>query len=239
MDNYNKKSIIDIYTTLSRSWGLWTSEKDIITKYSNLCDSIIDIGCGTGRVAIGLALIGYDHITALDISDLMITRAIEESKRMNLDNYINHIIADISNYEENEKYDLAIFSYNGIHCIKGDIQRKNAIKNIAKLLKKNGTFIFTTHQCIDDTSSKYYDFWEKRKNEFRAVNETMNDYKDLLIEDCGEEIYNHFFEYKDIYNLLVSDFTIEKTFLRDYEYKEHTKITSVSNNCLFWICKKI
>jgi putative methylase len=62
---------------------------DVINK------TVIDLGCGTGRLAIAAALLDAKEVTGVDIDKTAIKQAIENAARLGLQARINWIIADI------------------------------------------------------------------------------------------------------------------------------------------------
>jgi putative methylase len=58
--------------------------------------TVLDLGCGTGRFALGAAYLGAKYVVGIDIDRIAIKTAYETSKRLNLNRNINWIIGDIS-----------------------------------------------------------------------------------------------------------------------------------------------
>ncbi|MHA1786273.1 MAG: METTL5 family protein [Candidatus Helarchaeota archaeon] len=58
---------------------------------------IVDLGCGTGRLAIGAALLGAREIIGVDIDEEAIEIAKNNSQMMNID--VNWIVSDVENIQ--------------------------------------------------------------------------------------------------------------------------------------------
>lgn len=238
MEQNNSEKLSIEYTELNDWWGLWNSEKETILEYCSYSDNILDIGCGAGRVCIGMHDLGYKNITAIDIDENMISQA----KLKTPSGYrINYLCGDITDIRLNTLFNVAIFSYNGIMSIIGSENRKKAFDNIYAHLEDGGKFIFTTHLGISDSMSQYLPFWQERRYQYKLNNKEIDDeFFTLQVEDKGVPILQFFAYDTDILkDLNSSGFDLIHTFRRDDCFIEKDIITNNTNNCRFWICKKI
>jgi ubiquinone/menaquinone biosynthesis C-methylase UbiE len=145
-----------IYTEKAMT-GLWKSEKILIEKYFTKGSSVLDIGCGTGRTTIPLIRLGY-KVMGVDITPAMISNAKKIAKKLRLK--IAYEVGDATKLRFNdEKFDNAIFSCQGCTQIPGNLNRIAAIKEINRVLKRGGIFIFTTHVR---TITGFKIFWAKQ-----------------------------------------------------------------------------
>ena len=189
-DYYNRQDCMKKYSEDVDGVKLWASEKHIIAKYIKKTDKILDIGCGAGRTTINLCKDGYTNITGLDIAGNLLAFAKDYCKQNNLD--IDFVEQSATNIKfENETFDAVIFSYNGFMCIPGEENRKTALKEICRVLKPSGVFVFTAH---DRGNPKFSKFWAEEKIRFETgqANPRVEKYGDRFMPDeFGVESYIH------------------------------------------------
>lgn len=101
---------------------------------------VIELGCGTGRVAIPIALSGID-IVGLDSSSLMIKRARQKANQTEVSN-LRLIQADMIEFKFDDKFPLAIVPFHGLLSLLSlkDIER--TLLNIRRHLTPEGKLIF-------------------------------------------------------------------------------------------------
>jgi 2-polyprenyl-3-methyl-5-hydroxy-6-metoxy-1,4-benzoquinol methylase len=103
---------------------------------------ILDVGCGTGRHSIELSKRGY-QVTGIDLSETLLERAREKAKMLNLQiDFLHHDARDLP--FENQ-FDLAIMMCEGgFPLMETDEMNYEILRNVAKSIKEDGKFIFTT-----------------------------------------------------------------------------------------------
>jgi putative methylase len=58
--------------------------------------TVLDLGCGTGRLALGAAFLGAKHVVGVDIDENAIQVAVQNSVKTGLKGKVNWVVADIS-----------------------------------------------------------------------------------------------------------------------------------------------
>lgn len=239
-DFYDKELNIKKYGEAIDKVGLWNSEKMIFDKYIKPTDRILDIGCGAGRTTINLFKNGYKNIIGLDLSTNLINYAKEYVKNNNLD--IEFVNGDATklDYEDNT-FDAVIFSYNGMKCIPGKKNRDNVLKEVYRVLKPNGIYIFTAHDRDDCSSFKK--FWEEEKIRWQNGEQDSNleMYGDRYTPDnTGQLCFVHFSSIDEM-----KEFIYQEKF-EILEYKKNIDIAEESENTknfagdtVFWVVKKL
>lgn len=238
-DFYDQDCNIKRYGEAIDEVGLWESEKIIFDKYINKDDTILDIGCGAGRTTINLYKRGYKNIIGLDLSTSLIAYANNYIKENNMN--INFVVGDATELEYPENaFDVVIFSFNGMQCIPGKKNRDNVLKEVYRVLKPGGIYIFTAHNR--DDSGRYQYVWdeEKIKWENGTQDSNLEIYGDrYTIDPTGETAFVHFSNIEEMIEFInQEDFEI-------IEYKKSTDIAEEKDKTkefagatVFWIVRK-
>ena len=124
----------------------------------DLSGSVVDLGCGTGRLAIGAALLGAE-VTGYEIDNNALELAKSYSKKNNLEiEWINLAIENI-----NKKYDTVLMNPPF------GSQRPGADRAFLKKSLEIGTKIWTIHMA--ETKDFVKDFVEKNNGEILSAYE--------------------------------------------------------------------
>ncbi len=112
--------------------------------------SILDIGCGTGRHAVGLAKLGY-KITGIDMSSGMLDEARKAADMADVQVELIH--ADASEYKPERQYDAAICLCEGAFALIGTDEDPLThdlaiLRNVNRALKTDAKFIQTTLNAL-------------------------------------------------------------------------------------------
>lgn len=115
----------------------------LLNQYAASVNSILDLGCGTGKHAISLATKGY-QVSGVDISENMLSFAEQHKAKLSEDiqSNLTFINADIGNIELNEKYDAVTSLFHVASYQVADDDIKAFFQTIARHLKKNGVLCF-------------------------------------------------------------------------------------------------
>ena len=149
MSNKIKNNFWESEESISRyskiKYELYDIEAAYILKASILLNKsvkdikILDLGCGGGRTTIPLHKLGYD-VYGLDISMPLIR---------NLQNKIpkeKAIYGDATTLPFlDESFDIVFFSHNSIDYLYPYSNRQQCVREISRVLKNNGIFIFSSH----------------------------------------------------------------------------------------------
>ena len=104
----------------------------------------LELGCGVGRISFSLWMLGYNNLTATDISRKMIKRALKIHHERKTDIVFYDEDATALKFDR-DLFEGIIFGFNGLMQIPENKNRKKAIRECYRVLKPGGHFVFTTH----------------------------------------------------------------------------------------------
>ena len=99
---------------------------------------ILDAGCGLGRIAVELAVLGA-QVTGVDLIKPFLDAAAEAAAAENVT--IEWVQADLRKFIQPESFDIAVNMYTSFGYCKTIEEDALIIRNIAQSLKKGGCFI--------------------------------------------------------------------------------------------------
>lgn len=110
---FENMRVVSDYARAVDSVGLWASEKMLIERYIPKTAKVLELGCGAGRIAIGMARLGYENIYASDFSTNMVDVAKQLAERDSLN--VEFSVQDATAISlPDETFDVVIFGFNGL-----------------------------------------------------------------------------------------------------------------------------
>ena len=128
----------------------WDGQEFIESMQLDKDKSALEIGIGTGRLAIKVAPMCKD-LCGIDISEKTIKRATEN---LSICQNVRLICADFMSFEFNERFDVIYSSLTFMH-IK---DKHSAIQKIASLLNSGGIFVLS----IDKNQDEFIDMGDRK-----------------------------------------------------------------------------
>ncbi|MBY0281940.1 MAG: class I SAM-dependent methyltransferase [Alphaproteobacteria bacterium] len=126
-------------------------------------DSVLEIGCGTGRITIPIAHIGA-KITGLDISAPMLEQATKKAKNLN----IEWILKDCQDFSLKKKFSFIFMAGNAFQALLNLQAQEKFIKCVRHHLKTEGLFVFDTRNLFPEKFSsppKEPEYWHSFKDQ--------------------------------------------------------------------------
>jgi len=107
--------------------------------------SVLDLGCGSGPFVKKLFSLGAKKIKGIDLSDELIKIAIRENPK------VEFVVGDAKKTPyKKEEFNLVVSSLM-VHYFK---DLKPLFREVARILKKNGLFVFSMHHPIMEVSGR-------------------------------------------------------------------------------------
>ena len=234
---FNSDPVVAHYEAAAQKIGLWKSEEKIFQQIYNIEDSILELGCGVGRISFGLHELGYKHLLATDYAKNMIQRARDLSKKMGYP--VPFRVCDATHLEfEDAIFEGVIFGFNGLMQIPKESNRIQALKEIYRVLKKDGLFVFTSHLR---SNAKHQAYWAEQEALWAKgeQKEFLDDFGDRFESTDMGDVYIHVPEQASMEALVQEvGFKVEVVVPRSIIANEAANVREFSDDCAFWILRK-
>jgi SAM-dependent methyltransferase len=133
----------DFYNTIARYYDAENEDMtDDLPLYSELAQQaggpILDIGCGTGRVMLHLAMEGFS-VSGIDTSTAMLERGRRKLKnRVDLVEQVKFYEGNALDFTPPEKYPLILIPYNGLMHFRTADEVGSLLEHLKTLLSEGG-----------------------------------------------------------------------------------------------------
>jgi len=135
---------MDFYTRISDYYNdifpLNKAQQPFVRSCASNTNSILDIGCGTGGLAIELADI-FDSVSAIDPNEEMLDIAKEGTINTNIEFRVGGML-DVDNLYEKTSFDVVICFGNTVVHLNNLDEIRLFFKKVKAILKPNGSFLF-------------------------------------------------------------------------------------------------
>jgi len=192
---------------------------------------VVDLGCGTGYGSFLLANAGAKKVYSIDIDSQSIKYALKNYKHK----LITYLARDALNTRLKDKYADIVVSFEIIEHVKN---YKQFVLEVARILKPNGLFIFSTPNEIMSLGNNPYHFKEFTILELKKV--LTKDFFD--IEFFGQrKVFNLISKFYKKFSLLLPN---RYRFIFSFRPWENFQIHKIPSNIdasylyLIVICKK-
>ncbi|NDV63520.1 methyltransferase domain-containing protein [Puniceicoccales bacterium CK1056] len=234
---YEDPEVVDHYRRATANIGLWQSEEVLFRRVFDQKDRILELGTGTGRIAIGLAELGFEHLLGIEISKGMVKEARRISTVLELSVAFQQGDATHLKFED-ELFDGAIFGFNGLMQIPGREARQKALAEIFRVIRPGGAFVFTTH---DRHNPRFKKFWRQEQDRWNKGKQKpeLLEFGDRWEETELGKLYIHVPTPEEVRKALQeAGWKCEWDSLRSSIAKEPIGTREFSDECRFWVARK-
>jgi putative methylase len=139
--------------------------------------TVLDLGCGTGRLALGAAFLGAKHVVGVDIDRDAVKVAFENSVRTNLKEKVQWITGDIDAIRGNFDTVLQNPPFG--------VQKRKADRRFLEKALESGKVVYSLHKCHDEDKA----FIKKLKaSKANVASVTPSPFLEKFIEGHGGKI---------------------------------------------------
>lgn len=235
---FESEAVVEHYAEAAARIGLWRSEEKLLTHLFGTEDSILELGCGAGRIAFGLYELGYHNVMATDYAKAMVERARQMATI--LEYRIPMQVADATALKfEDASFDGAIFGFNGLMQIPRAAAREQALAEIYRVLKPGAWFVFTSH---DREVSRHQQFWSEERERWEQAeqNPELDEFGDRTEQTALGQHYMHVPTTEELEAMLARvGFRLEAHALRSSLANEPQEVREFSDDCRFWVVQKV
>lgn len=134
---FNRPDVVTRYLGLH---GLLDSEQHLFDAVITAHDRVLDLGVGVGRTSRYLADRSFEYL-GVDIAPNMIAEA------RTLHHDLRFEVGDATDlaHIDDARFDVVVFSFNGLDYITERSQRLRALRSVHRVLRNDGAFIFSSH----------------------------------------------------------------------------------------------
>jgi SAM-dependent methyltransferase len=228
---------VEHYVRAVANIGLWESEITLIEKWLDRSDQVLDLGCGAGRIALGLWKMGFKRVQGADLSESMVAEArnIADCEGTSIDFQCEDAMG--LSYAD-ERFDAVIFGFNGLMQIPGRENRRQALKEVWRVLKSGGRFLFTT---LDRADPLYRSVFRDPDNFEHNIerNPSLLEMGDRHFETRHGTTFMHVPTRDDVLqDLKVTRWILCEDRMRSELSDESSSVREFSEDCRFWVAKK-
>jgi len=134
---YNSQEVAAHYGKLEYLSG---AEQLLFERYIRSGDAILDLGVGGGRTTPYLSKLGSPYVGA-DYAEAMVLSC--RRKFPNL-SFVVADAADLSRFGDHI-FDVVVMAFNGLDYVLPDSSRLRALREVRRVLKARGLFVFSSH----------------------------------------------------------------------------------------------
>lgn len=117
------------------------ADLDLYHNFAARCEgAVLELGCGTGRVALALAQAGYD-VVGVDTSTSMLELARSRATGMGLNERVEWVHRDVRAIEWPARFALAIWPLNGFLHLPERADQALALRNVQRALLPGGFLV--------------------------------------------------------------------------------------------------
>jgi len=238
--DFNDPLAVIHYTRAAHFLGLWKSEQALIERFfTDKKAALLEAGCGSGRVTLGLWHEGYRNLTAFDFAEELVDQAKNLAAERSA-TAIRFLHADATQLSSQlspnvDFFDGALFMFNGLMQIPGRENRRTALRELHAVCRPGAPLLFTSHDR--DSSPTEQALWRLEAARWTAGKQDLRliEFGDRYFEDESGRTFMHLPDRTEILEDLAAT-GWQHTFdaMRREIAHESRAVLDFSDECRFW-----
>lgn len=245
--DFNDPVAVVHYTRAAHFLGLWKSEQLLIERFfTDKNAALLEAGCGSGRVTLGLWHEGYQNLTAFDFAEELVEQArslatergatairFHHADATRLSD-VCHVLRDkllVPSYG----FGGALFMFNGLMQIPGRENRRAALRELHAVCRPGAPLLFSTHDR--DSSPTEQALWRLEALRWSEGKQDprLLEFGDRYFEDQTGRTFMHLPNRAEILeDLAAAGWNHTFDALRREVARESKAVTDFSDECRFW-----
>ncbi len=242
--DFNDPRAVVHYARAAHELGLWASERIMIGRhFTDLDASLLEAGCGAGRVCVALHALGYRNLTAFDFARELVDQAVALAEERRAPIAIHH--ADATRLTTHPAFAPppafagCLFLFNGLMQIPLRRNRRRALRQLAAVCRPGAPLLFTTHDRNHSPAERAS--WRLEARLWAEGNQDprLREYGDRRFsDDCGDTFMHLPDRAEILADLAATGWSHVEDQLRRELARESDAVVAFSDECRFWVARK-
>ncbi len=244
--DFNEPTAVVHYARAAHFLGLWKSERILIERFfPDRALSLLEAGCGAGRVTVGLWDMGFRDLTGFDFAQELLDQALHLAAERGAEGIGWHH-ADATRLDKcpslagrNGSFHGALFMFNGLMQIPGRANRREALRQLHSACRPRARLLFTTHDR--ETTPGERGLWgaEAKRWARGEQDPRLLEFGDRYFEDEAGRTFMHLPDRTEIREDLESTgWSHVFDAMRPEVARETRAVRDFSDECRFWVAEK-
>jgi SAM-dependent methyltransferase len=233
---FSEDACVAHYAKAAVEIGLWRAEEAVFSRVFRPADTLLELGCGAGRISLGLWELGYRKIIGTDLVRPMVAAARQLARK--LEYAVPFRAADATALAfEDGMFDGAIFGFNGLMQIPSRALRQQALAEMRRVVRPGGRLIFTTH---DRSHGGRPGFWAEQQRLWAEDEQDprLGEFGDIIAPSDHGDLFIHIPTRQEVReDVAAAGWTLEEDKMRSEIADEPPEVLEFSVDCRFWIVK--
>lgn len=248
-NDFNDVNVVVHYARAAHRLGLWASERRLIERwFPDRTVPLLELGCGAGRVTLGLWELGYHRLTAVDFAEELLEQARSLAGLRGAE-AIRFLHADVTRLgagdalrhpTDGDGFAGALFMFNGLMQVPGRDHRRRALGEIHAVCRPGAILLFTTHDRDADPREQPYWAEEAARWDRGEQNPRLLEFGDRYFRDNhGGHTFMHLPTRAEILDdLAATGWRHAFDALRRSLAVESAAVWEFADECRFWVARR-